>query len=47
MTDSRVFVDTNVFAYALDSGAGDKQVQAQHVISDRRHDVVVSTQVLS
>lgn len=46
LSGSRVFVDTNVFAYALDSSAGAKQSRAQEVISARRHDIVVSTQVL-
>lgn len=41
-----MFVDTNVFAYALDGSAGDKQLSAQQVIDARRHDIVVSTQVL-
>lgn len=46
MSGARVFLDTNVFAYALDSSAGDKQVRAQRVIDLRRQDIVVSTQVL-
>lgn len=46
MSSSRVFVDTNVFVYALDGSAGVKQSRAQEVISDHRHDIVVSTQVL-
>lgn len=46
MSSSRIFVDTNVFAYALDGSAGVKQSRAQEVISARRHDIVVSTQVL-
>ena len=46
MSSGRVFVDTNVFAYALDRSAGAKQARAQEVIRARRHDIVVSTQVL-
>lgn len=46
MSTPRIFVDTNVFAYALDAAAGRKQVRAQQVVSAGRHDIVVSTQVL-
>ena len=41
-----VFVDTNVFAYALDAADPIKQQRAQTVIRDRRDAIVVSTQVL-
>ncbi len=46
MSGSRVFVDTNVFAYALDGGDPVKQASAQKLIDGRRQDIVVSTQVL-
>lgn len=46
MSSTRIFVDTSVFAYALDADAGAKQVRAQQVVSAGRHDIVVSTQVL-
>lgn len=40
------FVDTNVFAYALDRRDPGKQDRAQEVIDTHRDDIVVSTQVL-
>lgn len=46
MTGAPVFVDTNVFAYALDRADADKQRRAQAVVDDHRHEIVVSTQVL-
>jgi len=46
MTSAPVFVDTNVFAYALDRADTTKQRRAQAVIHDHRRAVVVSTQVL-
>lgn len=46
MTGSRLFVDTNVFAYALDRREQPKRTRALHVIDEHRHDIVVSTQVL-
>lgn len=46
MSIGRVFVDTNVFVYALDADAGAKQVRAQQVVSTARDEIVVSTQVL-
>lgn len=41
-----VFVDTNVFAYALDASDAGKQARAHQVIDERRRSIVVSTQVL-
>ncbi|MGH3448521.1 MAG: PIN domain-containing protein [Nocardioidaceae bacterium] len=41
-----MLVDTNVFAYALDSSEQPKQALAQHLIDQRRDDIVVSTQAL-
>lgn len=41
-----VFVDTNVFAYALDTSDPAKREQALRLIDLHRDDVVVSTQVL-
>ncbi len=46
MTSAPVFVDTNVFAYALDRADTAKQRLAQAVINEHRRAVVVSTQVL-
>lgn len=46
MSSSRFFVDTNVFAYALDRTECAKQEEAQQVIDRHRGDLVVSTQVL-
>jgi predicted nucleic acid-binding protein len=46
MTSASVFVDTDVFAYALDRADTTKQRRAQAVIHDHRRAVVVSTQVL-
>ena len=43
---STAFVDTSVFAYALDAGAGAKQIRAQQLLDTRRGDITVSTQVL-
>jgi predicted nucleic acid-binding protein len=41
-----VFVDTNVFAYALDTADPDKRIRAIELINDHRNAIVVSTQVL-
>lgn len=41
-----VFVDTNVFAYALDPDEPIKQARAQQVLAERRDAIVVSAQVL-
>lgn len=46
MSGARVFVDTKVFAYALDPRDAAKQARAQEIISERRDDIVISTQVL-
>lgn len=43
---SAAFIDTNVFAYALDADAGAKRVQAQQLLDARRGTMTVSTQVL-
>ena len=41
-----LFVDTNVFAYALDQADPLKQTRAQQLIDEHRRQIVVSTQVL-
>jgi len=46
MTSTLVFVDTNVFAYALDRADTTKQRLAQDVIHEHRRAIVVSTQIL-
>lgn len=46
MTGQKVFVDTNVFAYALDLRDQKKRDQAIQLIEDRRDEIIVSTQVL-
>jgi predicted nucleic acid-binding protein len=46
MTSTPVFVDTNVFAYALDRADPTRQRRAQAVIHEHRRAVVVSTQIL-
>lgn len=46
MSSSLVFVDTNVFAYALDGADARKQRRAQGLIDEHRREIVVSTQVL-
>lgn len=46
MTDDAVFVDTNVFAYALDNGEPVKRDTARETIETHRRQVIVSTQVL-
>lgn len=46
MTSALVFVDTNVFAYALDRADTTKQRRAQAVIHEHSRAVVVSTQIL-
>jgi predicted nucleic acid-binding protein len=46
MTSTLVFVDTNVFAYALDHADRAKQGLAQDVIHAHRREIVVSTQIL-
>ena len=44
---SRVFVDTNVWVYAVDDGAPDKQSQARDVLEPTHgKDLVLSAQVL-
>lgn len=40
------FVDTNVFAYALDADAGAKQTRARQLLDTTRGAITVSTQVL-
>lgn len=46
MADEKVFVDTNVFAYALDISDAGKRSRAAELIGARRRSIVVSTQVL-
>lgn len=46
MTEAPAFVDTNVFAYALDSADPSKQARAQELVEERRSEIAVSTQVL-
>lgn len=46
MTGPPVFVDTNVFAYALDTANAEKHRRALQVVDERRREIVVSTQVL-
>lgn len=46
MRTAPVFVDTNVFAYALDRADATKQHLAQAVIHEHRRALVVSTQIL-
>jgi len=46
MIDGAVFVDTNVFAYALDEGEPVKRETARETIETHRRQIVVSTQVL-
>lgn len=46
MMSTPVFVDTNVFAYALDRADTTKQRLAQTVIHEHRREIVVSTQIL-
>ncbi len=46
MSGAPTFVDTNVFAYALDATDPAKQARAQAIIGERGGDVVVSTQVM-
>lgn len=41
-----VFVDTNVFAYALDVSDAAKREGAIQVINEQRSEIVISTQVL-
>jgi predicted nucleic acid-binding protein len=45
---AKYFVDTNIFVYALDRGAGAKQAEATRVLEALKEDVigVISTQVL-
>lgn len=42
----RVFIDTNIFIYALDTADIKKQQQAIELISSHRNHIVISTQVL-
>lgn len=42
----RAFIDTNVFAYALDRADPSKRARAQQVIAERGDHILVSTQVL-
>ncbi len=46
MPDAAVFVDTNIFAYALDDADTAKRDAARAVIDLHRRTIVVSTQVL-
>lgn len=46
MSGAPAFVDTNVFAYALDTANPAKQARAQAIIAERGGNVVVSTQVM-
>jgi len=46
VADGKVFVDTNVFAYALDTSDVAKQSRAAELIEERRRSIIVSTQVL-
>jgi len=46
VAEAKAFVDTNVFAYALDAGDVAKQARAAALIEERRRSIVVSTQVL-
>lgn len=46
MSSERAFVDTNVFAYALDDADEAKQARARLVIAELGREIVVSTQVL-
>lgn len=42
----RIFVDTNVLAYALDSADSTKQERAHHLLASHASNLVISTQVL-
>lgn len=44
--EARCFVDTNVFAYALDTNSPVKRDRALQVIDERRDEIILSTQVL-
>lgn len=46
VVDGALFVDTNVFAYALDEGEPAKRDTARETIETHRREVIVSTQVL-
>ena len=46
MTDGAIFVDTNVFAYALDDAEPVKRDTARETIEAHRREIIVSTQVL-
>ncbi len=46
MADPIVFLDTNVFAYALDTRDRPMQSLATDLIQERRRSIIVSTQVL-
>lgn len=46
MSAQRIFVDTNVFVYALDKTDPAKRAMAMELIDTHRDDIVVSTQVL-
>lgn len=46
LSHSLHFIDTNVFAYALDRNEQDKRERALQVIDEHRDAIVVSTQVL-
>jgi predicted nucleic acid-binding protein len=46
VVDGALFVDTNVFAYALDEGEPVKRDAAREVIEKHRRQIIVSTQVL-
>jgi predicted nucleic acid-binding protein len=42
----RVFLDTNILAYDLDSGSPDKQAKVREALARPDHEFVISTQVL-
>lgn len=42
----RVFLDTNILAYDLDSGSPEKQTKVREALARPGHDFVISTQVL-
>lgn len=46
VTGPSLFVDTNVFSYALDQADERKRTQAIRLIDEHRNDIVISTQVL-
>lgn len=46
MSPDKVFVDTNVFVYALDADEQEKSAKARHILQAHTGSLVVSTQVL-